>query len=200
MLIFWRIRYLDRSERSFKNRDLTLDTSTLSPAKRAAVELLAGASQQDRCCLKFRSLFAEDSWNKSEEQLRSAGHVNSFCLHDYFEDENGDEISLAEIGPILTGNPNTVLVPAGLQQHDIDYMFSEPKKVPIAEIKLSDEEARLFGYFVRDFVELADSALMREGAGSISAGGTLPLLPNSDFHHKTAVTDDEIRSFMTIFR
>ena len=31
-------------------------------------------------------------------------------------------------------------------------------------------------------------------------GGTLAGLPNGDYHHQTAVTDDEIRSFMTIFR
>ncbi len=37
MLIFWRIRYLDRTDKQFKDRDLFLDTMLLPPATKAAV-------------------------------------------------------------------------------------------------------------------------------------------------------------------
>lgn len=203
MLIFWRIRYFDRTDKQFKDRDLFLDTAALPPAKRAAVEFLAESksSGNDREVLKFRSLFAEGSWNDwGEKRLNTIGEMKSFSLHHYFEDENGGEITMAEIGPILTGDPNTVLVPSGAKQHDIDYMFAEKPPVPVAEVTLSTDEIRLFGYFVRDLEELRASALMKDGAGTISKGGTLPVLANGDYHHQTAVTDDEIRSFMTIFR
>ncbi|MFM8327840.1 MAG: hypothetical protein ACKN9U_23510, partial [Pirellulaceae bacterium] len=61
MLIFWRIRYFDRTDKQFKDRDLFLDTATLPPAKRAAVEFLAESksSGNDREFLMFRSLFTE---------------------------------------------------------------------------------------------------------------------------------------------
>lgn len=203
MLIFWRIRYLDRIDKKFKDRDLFLDTATLSPAKRAAVELLAESksNRNEREVLKFRSLFAEGAWaDWGEDRLNAIGEMKSFFIHSYFEDENGEEITMAQIGPILTGNPDTVLVPSGAKQHDLDWISAEAKPISVAEVSLSPEEIRLFGYFVRDFQELRDSALVKDGAGTISKGGTLPVLPNGDYHHATAVTDDEIRSFMTIFR
>lgn len=203
MLIFWRIRYFDRTDKHFKDRDLFLDTATLSPAKRAAVELLAESksSGSDREFLRFRSLFAEGSWaDWKEERLKSIGEMKAFSLHDYFEDESSDKISMAEIGPILTGIPTTVLIPSGTPQYHIDYMFAERLPVSVAEVTISTDEMRLFGYFVRDLEELRDSAFMKDGAGIISKGGTLPALSNDDYHHQTAVTDDEIRSFMTIFR
>ena len=203
MLIFWRIRYLDRADNQFKDRDLVLDTNTLPPAKRAAVELLIEAKDRRSQCelLKFRSLFTEEPFgNVDMARINAAGGGNSFSLTDYFEDETGKEITLAEMGPIVTGSPTAVLVPYGAKQHDIDYMFAEPKPIPVGEVALSSTEIRLLGYFVRDFQELRDSALLKDGSGTISKGGTLPVLVNGDYHHQTAVTDDEIRSFMTIFR
>lgn len=79
-------------------------------------------------------------------------------------------------------------------------MFAEKTPMPVAEVTLSPDEIRLFGYFVRDLEELRASAMLKDGAGTVSKGGTLPALPSDDYHHQTAVTDDEIRSFMTIFR
>lgn len=75
MLIFWRIRYLDRVDKQFKNRDLFLDTAMLPPAKRAAVELVAESrsSGNDREVLTFRSLFTEGSWaDWGEERLNAS--------------------------------------------------------------------------------------------------------------------------------
>ncbi|MCA9112099.1 MAG: DUF2934 domain-containing protein [Planctomycetaceae bacterium] len=203
MLIFWRIRYLDRAARQFNDRDLFLDTSTLPPAQRGAVELLVESedTHNERELLKFRTLFREESatdW--SDERISAAGEFKGISLLDYFEDENGNELTHAEMGPILTGSPTAVLVPSGAKQHNIDYMLSENRPVPVAEVALSDDEVRLFGYFVRDLHELQDSALMKDGPGKVSRGGNLPPLTNDDYHFETAVSDDEIRSFITIFR
>lgn len=203
MLLNWRIRYFDKTTRQFKDRDLFLDTATLPLAKRAAVELLAESksSGNDREFLKHRSLFTEGSWaDWGEERLKAISELMSFLLPSYFEDENGDEMTLADIGPILAGDSTTVLFPSGTPHYHIDYVVADKPPVPVAEITLATEEMRLFGYFVRDWEELQVSALLKDGVGTISNGGTLPALPNDDYHHQTAVTDDEIRSYMTIFR
>lgn len=203
MLIFLAIKYFDRTDKQFKVRDLFLDSAELPSAIRGAIELVteSNRSGNDRSILKYRSFFREISRSDWEEnQTTPITKFSMITIQDYFEDENGDAITMAEIGPILTGDPNSVLVPIGTPQYHIDYMFAEKIPVPIAEVTLTMDEMRILGYFVRDFEELRDSALMKEGAGTVSMGGTLAGLPNGDYHHQTAVTDDEIRSFMTIFR
>jgi hypothetical protein len=78
MLIFWRIRYFDRTEKTFKDRDLCLDTATLPPAKGAAVELLAEAkgNRSEREFLKFKSLFREESLADCGEARLNADHAS----------------------------------------------------------------------------------------------------------------------------
>ena len=93
MLIFWRIRYFDRTDKSFKDRDLFLDTVTLPPALRAAVELLAESknNRNEREFLKFKSMFREQRPSDLDEGLiKYSGGINGFVLHDYFEDEEGN--------------------------------------------------------------------------------------------------------------
>jgi hypothetical protein len=38
MFVFWKIRYLDRNDRTLKDRFLTLDTDSLEPVAKAAVD------------------------------------------------------------------------------------------------------------------------------------------------------------------
>jgi hypothetical protein len=175
----------------------------MSPAKRAAIGLVVESNRRgsDRAILKFRSLFIEGSWaDWGDERLNVFSKTEMFVLHDYFENEKGEEITMAEIGRIMTGDNNTILVPNRTKQYIINYLFAEKLPVPVAEVTLSTDEIRLLGYFVRDFEELRDSAVMKVGPGQISTSGELPALPNDGYHHQTAVTDDEIRSFVTIFR
>lgn len=114
-------------------------------------------------------------------------------LIDYFEDENGNEISRGEMGPTLTGSPTAIVIPSGAEQHDIELILAVRKHVPVAEVSLELDDVRLLGYFCRDFSEMKESAFMKEKPGTITkTGGKVGL--------KTAVTDDEIRSFVTIFR
>ena len=100
MLIFWRIRYLDRVDKQFKNRDLFLDTATLPPAKRAAVELVAESrsSGNDREVLTFRSLFTEGSWADWGEERRNASGQTWACpLYTY---DAADEKRGVDLGAI----------------------------------------------------------------------------------------------------
>ena len=203
MLLFWRIRYFDRRERKFRNRDLFLDTATLSAAKRAAVELLAESEswRKNREFCRFKPLFTEDDLSNWIGKFgQGLGRTISFSIADYLEDETGREIPQRELGPLVTGNPNAIMVRGHVRPHDIEYMRAEMPPVPDASVVATPREIQLLGYFVRDFEELRDSALIKDGPGTVSTGGRLPLLPNGDFHFETAVSDNEIRSFVTIFR
>ena len=112
-----------------------------------------------------------------------------FTLPNYFEDETGAEIEMGVLWkylkPVEAGD--TSLAP-------------EPQPIPVAEISLTQEEVRLLGYFTRDFKELSESALMNEGPGRLTTFGDITAPSSCPPIFKTALTDDEIRSFVTIFR
>ncbi len=112
-------------------------------------------------------------------------------MDNYHEDETGKEMSLLETVRIRNGDHKCHADSARRKQHDIDLMLAEPKPIPVIEVDLGPDEVRLLGYFVRDLLEMQDSAFMKDGPGSLSSFG--PSL-------ETAVTDEEIRSFVTIFR
>ncbi len=204
MMLSWKIRYLDRADKQFKDRDLFLDTKTLDPVTRAAVELVVEgkSSKTERDVLRFRHLFHEGEFPWHGDGPLPWDGLQMLCLSDYFEDETGKEISLQEMGPILTGSPTAMLIPRGAKQHDIDLMLAEPKPVPLAGVPLNQDDLRLLGYFVRDLSELMGSAFMKDGPGKITAAGTGRIATpiGGDPVLETAVTDDEIRSFVTIFR
>ncbi|HEU5293952.1 MAG TPA: hypothetical protein VFU71_04105, partial [Burkholderiaceae bacterium] len=84
-------RYLDRSDRHFKDRRLFLVTSRLDPATRAAVEFFMETKTNgtERDVFKFRHLFSEFNDESFEDLLRSEGKSGTVCLTHYFEDENG---------------------------------------------------------------------------------------------------------------
>lgn len=202
MMVFWKIRYLDRTAKQFKDRRLYLDTDTLDPVVRAAVELtVAGrSSATEREILKYRHLFCEGDLDFAADVMRTWRAFHTVYLREYFEDETGREMPLREMGPILTGSPTAVFVPNGAKPHDIDLMFAEAKPVPVASVSLTLEEVRIVGYFVRDLCELCDSAFMKDGPGSIRTVGNISSPTSGEPVLETAVSDDEIRSFVMIFR
>ena len=97
MLLFWRIRYLDTSDKQFKDRDLWLETDELELLTRAAVKLCYRLqdSGRRREMLRYRHLFREKKHSDADlnELVQRHGGMGSVFLHDYFEDENGDELS-----------------------------------------------------------------------------------------------------------
>ncbi len=200
MMLLWKIRYLDRTDKQFKDRYLYLDTKSLDPVARAAVELVAEnrSSKTEREILKYRQIFVEgtaegpgdpNDWDK----------FSTVGPSEYLEDEAGREITHDEMAQILTGSPTARVVPRGAQQHDIDFMMAEPKPVPLAGVSLSPEDTRLLGYFVRDLNEMMNSAFMKDGPGTITSSSGF-MTPSSHPTLKTPATDEEIRSFVTIFR
>lgn len=198
MLLFWRIRYLDAHDKQFKNRDLWLDTGTLDDVIKAAVELACELKDigHRRDMLRYRRLFREKNLSKDELNAMGQRHgsIGSVFIHDYFEDENGNELSNKRIAEILTGNPDAIMFPAGAKQHDIDYVLADKQPIPIDQISLSQDQLKVLGYFARDLREMLASAFYKDGPGTLtSSGGNAPSL-------STAVTDEEIRSFVTIFR
>jgi len=195
MKLFWKIRYLDRADKQFKDRCLYLNTKRLEPVERAAVELVVqnGSSNAKREILKYRNLFTEDQTEAGYGDMADHDFGKGFCLPDYFEDETGKELTADEMAQIMTGSPTARMIPSGARQHDIDFMIAEKTPIPLAEVSLTPDEIRLLGYFVRDLKEMLNSAFMKDGPGTLTTSGVVPTLT-------TAVTDDEIRSFVTIFR
>ena len=198
MLLFWRIRYLDTSDKQFKDRDLWLDTDELDPVTKAAVELCHSTREasNDRGMLQYQHLFTEQKYTSTEldELVNRCGAMSGVSIYDYFEDENGNELTGTEIARTVTGSPTAFMPPAGAKQYDIEYMLADKPPVPLQELSLTKEQLTLFGYFARDLREMSESAFMKDGPGTL--GGTVGSEPTL----KTAVTDDEIRSFVTIFR
>jgi hypothetical protein len=195
MFLFWKIRYLDRADKQFKDRCLYLNTKALDPVTRAAVEIVVEnrSANTQREILKYRHLFAEGVQANAPRDPHELDIHRGFCLPDYFEDETCREITLDEMAQSLTGSPTARAIPRGAKQHDFDLMFAEPKPIPLDEVSLSAEATRLFGYFVRDLEEMQNSAFMKDGPGTLTSSGVIPTIT-------TAVTDEEIRSFVTIFR
>jgi hypothetical protein len=196
MLLFWRIRYLDTRDKEFKDRDLYLVTDDLDPVTRAAVEVsyqLANAEQR-RDMLRYRHLFrelgTEVDLNALRVRYRGTGTVFSI---DYFEDENGRELTSKQIAVTLTGSPTAFMVPAGAKQHYIDYMLADEQPIALDHITLSQEQLGVLGYFARDFRQLRSSTFYHEGPGVLHAS-------EDDCELRTAVKDEEIQSFVMIFR
>jgi hypothetical protein len=197
MLIMWRIRRFDRNTKSFGDRDLVLDTSTLDANTRIEVEVAAETrrASNERSILKYLPLFHEEDWRALD--CSKADKVSSFSLTDYFEDETGSEISIEDIARIITGSPDAIVSSVPLEPHDVALRQATVPPVPVTSVTISQEELNLLGYSARDLAELMRSALMIDGPGTMSSGGRLP--PNA-ISVETAASDEEIRSFVTIFR
>jgi hypothetical protein len=103
-------------------------------------------------------------------------------------------LSPKRMAEILTGNPDAVLFPAGARKHDIEYAFADTRPILPDQITLSAEDLRILGYFTRDLREMQSSAFFKDGPGTLMSVG------NADPELQTAVNDEEIRSFVTIFR
>jgi hypothetical protein len=202
MILFWKVRYLDGADKQFKDRCLILHTKTLDPVTRAGIELVVQSKspKTERNIVKYRHLFVEDAPPKRAAAVRILESFQFVGPSEYFEDETGREITDDEMGQILTGSPTAKLIPSGAKQHDIDFMLAATQPIPIAEVQLDAEEIRLFGYFVRDLQEAKDSAFMKDGPGTLKTSELGLLSPSSTPTLVTAANDEEIRSFVMIFR
>ena len=198
MLLFWRIRYLDTREKQFKDRDLWLGTDTLDPVTRAAVEAMVELRDTGnrRSILKYRHLFQERNYNQNElnELFDRYQGMRGVDVYEYFEDENCEELTYKRMAVVLTGNPDAEYFPGSLQAHDVEFAVAKNVPIPIDSIAISKERLDILGCFARDVREIQASAFYQEGPGRlVQVGVEKPYI-------ETAVTDEEIRSFVTIFR
>lgn len=198
MLLLWKIQCLDSHDRQFKDRSLWLETDTLELAAREAVELchqLCDSSDQRRW-LKFRHLFRIEDTASEDLKARSERHTrtSTVVIHDYFEDEQGQEITRKQMAEILTGSATAVLVPAGARQHDIDFMLAVKRPIQLDQLSVSVDDLKILGIFARDLREILESSFFKNGPGTLESTG------NRDPTLQTSASDEEIRSFVTIFR
>lgn len=198
MILIWHVRFFDPADKEFKDRELFLDTTTLDPKERASIELCAKlkSTTPSRSMMRYRALFEERRLS-IEELVALCGVEPPVCVvapHDYIEDECGRETSHSNVAAILTGNPKALVVPSEWKSHDIEYVQSEKRPIEHDNITLSEDELLTLGYFSRDLEELTESAFLKDGPGRLYAtNAQAPAL-------QTAVNDEEIRSFVTIFR
>lgn len=75
MMLFWKIRCLDRADKQFKDRCLYLNTKKLAPVERAAVELIVqnDSSNTKREILKYRHFYS----GKTRPQLATATRLRT---------------------------------------------------------------------------------------------------------------------------
>ena len=198
MLLFWRIRYLDTRDKQYKDRDLWLDTETLDAVAKAAVETTHGLTDPGggRPMLRYRHLFREQKHSGQEFNDLWARHggISNVSIVDYFEDENGDELTPERRGQVLTGDPDSAIFPAGTKQHDIDFRFAPKPNVDLRQMQVPETDLNALAYFSRDLRQLEASDFLLEGPGTICAErGITPVV-------ETSLSEDEIRSSVTIFR
>jgi hypothetical protein len=199
MLILWKVHWLDGKSRCAHERILSLDTETLEPAVKAAVELVIESckDETDKRIIKFRHLF-HDKQNSEASDPPKPISFKTFCIPYYFEDETGDELSMKEAGQALSGDSNSILLPSGMKEHDVEYMFAEKKQFP--KVSLSNDDFRSFSSFVRDLQELNDTALMKNGAGSLTGVSRGPSIELQEMNYESSLSHEEVRSAIMVFR
>ena len=199
MLLYWTVRFWHRGKRQWLDRHLLLSTDSLDAPTKAAVEYVVATrtSRNEREILRFRGLFREYDADASERLHQMHQQVQSVFLTEYFEDDSGRALTRKELAEVLTGSVDAVLLPHGAQPHDIDYFFAPKPAIPISNVVLSDEDVRGFGYFVRDLRELLQSALMRDGPGTLSLSAATD---SGRPRYATAITSEELQSYVTVFR
>jgi Protein of unknown function (DUF2934) len=197
MRLFWTIRYLDTRDQQFKNRNLRLDTDTLAPAMKAAIEIIGDTKNGRRVreLLRYRDLFQGMTEAEHDDSER-LGTTRIVFLPDYFEDENGQELTRKRMAVTLTGNPEAEFFDPHFTKSDIDYFQAEKPPIDVRQIALTPQQLKVLGYFVRDLREMLGSAFYCNGPATLSRGGT----HGPAWTVQTAASDEEICSFVTIFR
>jgi hypothetical protein len=196
MFLCWKVRYYDRGDKLFKDRDLYLDTDTLDHIAKAAVELCHAMDERGhgRGMLRFRHLFQEHRYTHSEIEtlVERHGSYIGFCVTDYFEDDIGNDVSGTPVNVMHDEQLITFVLP-GVSKRRAAAPKSTRTPIDFTKISVPPQHLTALGYFSRDMRELMSSSFMKEGPGSlVSKGKSLTV--------ETAVTADDIRAFVMVFR
>lgn len=149
MLLFWKVRYLDSADKGFKDRELWLDTDSLDPVTRAAVEATYALKDagRKRDMLRYRHLFHGKRLTDEEVQVasRKSNGWDIVFIVDYFEDEAGQELTHKGMAVTLTGDPQAILFPPGTKQHEIEYCLAEDRTIDLDQVKLTQDQLNVLG-------------------------------------------------------
>jgi len=194
MIIDWKVRCFSRTKKCFFDRNLLLDTKALDLVTRNRVELcMAQRHSSDREILKYRHLFRERGpFLPGEGFGEDSFHM--FAVEDYFEDDDGKEISLTEAIRIKEGNDSIIVFPSHYRSHDIALSMSNNSPVPDnpqEHINFSQTEIDSLAYFVKDIVELKENAFHNSPPRLTSIGGV---------HSISTISVEHIVAYLTIFR
>ncbi|MBA4019229.1 MAG: hypothetical protein C0483_18845 [Pirellula sp.] len=198
MVIYWKVFRIGRDGARRDEVQRVCDTTQLDSIARSAIEMTVKAGKHNsREILKFRKHFSP--FAEGDENALEFSDGRTAFIPDYWEDEEGVELTSSEVSAALTGNPNAVLIPPGFRKHDIDLLLAGKQPVSFAHL-LANDELEILAYFVRDIRELENSSFKKDGPGTIQFIGTASLTSGNRPEFKTAVSDEEIRSHVTIFR
>lgn len=127
-LLWWKVRCLNRKDRTFFDRTLLLDPSSLSPEQRFRLMCLVEHSTSHPGIRAFRGKFQEVSEEQLARRMHQATAFKSVILDEYFEDEECNPMGVIELlqalngsaNPIILGNPESVLRlgPVGIREKD----------------------------------------------------------------------------------
>ena len=194
MLLIWKIRCLNTKNKQWGDRYLWLETEKLDSVQLAAIEIQKQSSSYDyrkeREWLKYRHLFTEGE--VTEELFSKHKASQCFGLRDYFEDENGSQLTLDKVGQILTDNSDVVAIPPGATQADINFMLSQKTPINFHKNELSKGKLKTLGYFTQDLIKLRESTIYKEGPGSLNG--------SDNFIVETVASESEIESFIINYR
>ncbi len=167
MLLSWKVRYLDRGDKEFKDRELFLDLDSLPSEDRIKIELAIEQEKFDnnsRIFLKFRHLFKEGTF---DELLEKYQIFNCFCIPDYFEDELGNELSVTEAMTIKHAKPNSTVVylpdtrtfiefsKPPTEEDAIKYGIEHTIPIDLSRINFIDKEIKKLNLFVDEIIILS---------------------------------------------
>ena len=193
MRIDWKVRCFNRKAKVYFDRYLFLDTDSLDAVTRNRVELcIEQKRSHEREILKYRHLFQECQPPGTDSKFRLLSERVS--ISDYFEDEEGQEISLTQIVRIREGNDNIVAFPSHYRPHDIDLSMSNNSPLPEDpqnHVNLIQEEIDSLAYFVKDVEELKGNAFYSTPPTLTSVGGVYSI---------STISVEHIVAYMTIFR
>jgi hypothetical protein len=96
--IYWRILGIDRQTRERFERDIVLDTAADKVPAEDLNDIVRMVAEQfgDRAIVKHRRHFREMASDDEPTRFELTHDFAMFCVPDYYEDENGCEISKVE--------------------------------------------------------------------------------------------------------
>ncbi len=202
MLLDWKIRYLDPDTKTLKDRWVYLLTEDLEPATQAAVELFVEDElpRDSWAILRFRKMFKPIELDDLISIQMRVHNSTGVGPSDYFEDAEGNPLTVQELIRRQTGNDDAIVLPSSGRSHDAELIAAGNPKLDVEKCNLTEEQMRVLAYFTRDLDELLTSEFLRQDSPKITTSGSFPSDGKRDWKLTTAATDEEIRSFVTIFR